>query len=453
MTSHLRENFESSSLTGYRTVSGGYAAEHTDIRTMRQTGPRAKVPLHFLSRFTMDQLEDAIAPNATPVGQLGVNERRPGDNWVCVLSPGNNVAARNKPGLREDIGFTCSVTGTNDFISAVSRPTFAFPGEPLSYSINTSAYASSDIFYLVIPEIPSQINLSSSWVMVSSDINATTSSTWKMAPLSGTGITKTGSVISFPLSAFSSLPTSIASVRLSFACSSGSSSTKVYVSEIGIRKANTTWRPMDVDTLHDYLNRSGANYSTGELIGPRPTSQPQMIWGDSSNNRIRVLGGTAVAEFNSGHLPALEESAIRFYGDVDIRPKDDENIHEMSSNFSITCWVRLNADSFAATRNLGIAAKWEQTYDPATDTYGTEHGSYRFGVTSSGELRMQLGTSVYTSSGAGLVADTWYHLAATRSSGTLKMYANGSLVSTHSVGNTVTTDNTAPFSLGAWSSY
>lgn len=449
----LSENFDDPKLPGYRSVTGGYSTDHVDIRTMRQYGPESKIPIHFLCRFTMDELEDAIAPNATPVGELAINQRRPGDEWVCVLSPGDNVVPRNKPGRREDVGFVCEVTGTNDFISAVKRPTFSFPGEPLDYTINLSSFTSSDICYVVVPEIPTQIDLAASWLMVSSDINATTSSTWKMVPLSGTGITKTGSVISFPLSSFSSLPTSIASVRLSFSCSSGASSPVVYVSEIGIRKSSATWRPMDVDTRHDYLTRSGANYATGDGVGSRPTSQPQMIWGDSSNNRIKVLGGTAVAEFNSGDLPGFEEGAIRFYGDVDLRPYGNQDIHEMSSNFSITCWVKLNAESFAATRNLGIAAKWEQTYDPATDTYGTEHGSYRFGATSSGELRMQLGEDVYTSSGAGLVADTWYHLAATRSGGTLKMYVNGSLVSTHSVGNTVTTDNTAPFSLATWSSY
>jgi hypothetical protein len=451
MTS-LRENFETSVLSGYRTVTGGYASEHVDIRSMNQDGRIGKIPIHFLARFTMDELKDSIEPDASPVGELGVNVRRPGDNWDCVLSPGDNVVSRSKPGLKPDLGFVCDFTGTNDFISYILRPVFALPSEPEDYAISLSGYTTSDIFYLVLPDIPPQVSLASSWVMISDVANATTSSAWKMAPLGGVGVTQSDSLISFPLSAFSSLPSEIASVRLSFACSDGSTLPTVYVSEIGIRKTSTTWRPMDIDTRHDALVRTGAS-STGEVVGTIPSSQPQMIWANADDSRIEVLGGITVAEFNSGDLPALETSAIKFLGDVDIRPDDDTDIHEISSNFSISCWARLNADSLVANRPMGLVAKWERTYDAETDTYGVEHGSYRFGITPSGELRFQLASSTYTSSGAGIAIDTWYHLAVTRNGTALKMYVNGEEVSSHTVSSSVTTDATAPFSLAAWSSY
>jgi len=417
---------------------------------MDQNGVYGIIPLHFLTRKTCSQI------SGFRMSELQINTRRPGDGWIARLSA--SIVSREKPGLKPELGFVCNGAGaTSDFTSTITRPEFALPKEPANYDIDLNNFASNDIVYLTVPEVSSNIDLTQSFIMFSNVQNAAlNSASWRSVALSGTGITQSNRQIYFAVSkipAVSSGANSIASVRLSL--KDTASGSRMYVSDIGIRKYGSSWKPMKVNTRFDSLVRSSAKTGVG-ILGDLPVSEPKMIWANSDNSRVKALGGVFVADFNTGSLPYSEPNAIRFNGgDVVIQPVQTPNsIHEITSNFSISCWVRLTSASFSSGRPMGLAAKYVEPIDPSTGRYDPTagHGSYRFAVTSAGEILFQLNTQTYTTSGAGVSAGNWNYIVVTRSGTALKIYLNAVLVGTFTVSSSVDTDATAPFSIGAWSS-
>ncbi len=434
-------------LGGYRTVTGGYGSEHSDVRSMNQNGVYGIIPLHFLTRRTTSLLSEFR------MSELQINTRRPGDGWLAHL--GASIISREKPGLKPEIGFVCDGE-VSDFTSTITRPEFALPKEPANYDIDLNNFASNDIVYLTVPEISPDIDLTQSWVMFSNIEDAELDdASWRMVPLSGVGVTQSNRQIYFDVSALGSVAPDdnfIASVRLSLKDTASEST--MYVSDIGIRKHDASWNPMEINTRFDSLSRASAEIGGG-ILGELPVSQPQMIWANDDNSRISVLGGAFVADFNTGSLPYSEPSAIRFHGgDVVIKPVvDPELVHEISANFSISCWVRFTEESFSSSRPMGIAAKYVEPIDEETNAYDPEagHGSYRFAVTPDGEVLFQLGLETYTTSGAGISAGEWHYIVVTRDSDQLKVYLDAELVETFAVSSSVDEDPTAPFSIGAWS--
>lgn len=446
MTS-LNENFETSTLTGYR--GGTTLQKHEDIRAMKQTGERGSIPAHYLTRFTVDEL-DGVA-----LSDLKINVRSPGDNWTTTTG---SIITRENVGLKPEIGFVCDTPNTsNVFTSTISRPKFAMPIEPLNYSIDISGYSSSAIIYLTVPELSSDIDLTQSFIMFSHLSNNTE---WRTVPLSGTGITQSNRQIYFAKSALGT-PTGglsqndkILSVRLSLRrISSSGTAPRLYVSEIGIRDAGSTWSPMKVDTRSSSLVRSSAKPGFG-ILGEIPTPS-QTIWANEDNSRISVLGGTLVADFNTGNLPEESPGAIHFNGgDVSFQPvQNAATTHEMTSNFSIACWAKFDSASFASGRTMGIVSKYVEPFNETSGTYDSSHGSYRLGVTTAGEIVFQLAATTYTTTASGgptISPNTWYHIVVTREGTSLKIYVNSVLISTQTVSASVVTDP-APFSIGTWS--
>lgn len=457
MTS-LNENFETSTLTGYR--GGTTLQKHEDIRAMKQTGERRSIPTHYLTRFTIAEL------SGVALSDLKINVRSPGDNWT---TSNGSIITRENVGLKPEIGFVCDAPNTsNVFTSIISRPKFAMPIEPLDYSIDISGYSDSAIIYLTVPELSSDIDLAQSFIMFSHLSNNTA---WRMVPLSGTGITQSNRQIYFAkellLSPYGSTPASgstpayiatendkILSVRLSLRrISSSGTAPRLYVSEIGIRDAGSTWSPMKVNTRSSSLVRSSAKPGFG-ILGEIPTPS-QTIWANEDNSRISVLGGTLVADFNTGNLPEESPGAIHFNGgDVAFQPvQNAATTHEMTSSFSIACWAKFDSASFASGRTMGIVSKYVEPFNETSGTYDSSHGSYRLGVTTAGEIVFQLAATTYTttaSGGATISPNTWYHIVVTREGTSLKIYVNSVLISTQTVSASVVTDS-APFSIGTWS--
>ena len=322
---------------------------------------------------------------------------------------------------------------------------------------------------MTVPELSSDIDLAQSFIMFSHLSNNTA---WRMVPLSGTGITQSNRQIYFAkellLSPYGSTPASgstpayiatendkILSVRLSLRrISSSGTAPRLYVSEIGIRDAGSAWSPMKVNTRSSSLVRSSAKPGFG-ILGEIPTPS-QTIWANEDNSRISVLGGTLVADFNTGSLPEESPGAIHFNGgDVAFQPvQNAATTHEMTSNFSIACWAKFDSASFASGRTMGIVSKYVEPFNETSGTYGSSHGSYRLGVTTAGEIVFQLAATTYTttaSGGATISPNTWYHIVVTREGTSLKIYVNSVLISTQTVSADVVTDSAASFSIGTWS--
>jgi len=84
-----------------------------------------------------------------------------------------------------------------------------------------------------------------------------------------------------------------------------------------------------------------------------------------------------------------------------------------TGDFTIECWIYLLAvpTGFADIAFIG--------------NYGTPSNGFYFNFRSSGTIGITDATTVYALSATALVANTWYHVAAVRSSGSSKIYVNG----------------------------
>jgi hypothetical protein len=95
-----------------------------------------------------------------------------------------------------------------------------------------------------------------------------------------------------------------------------------------------------------------------------------------------------------------------------------------TGDFTIEAWVWTSSVSFSTQPG------WIQTSDTAggfKTTYTTGITGY-FGASAAGSLAFNVGGTLYASAGNTIVIDTWYHMAVTRASGTVRVFVNGNIV-------------------------
>ena len=105
-----------------------------------------------------------------------------------------------------------------------------------------------------------------------------------------------------------------------------------------------------------------------------------------------------------------------------------------TGDFTIETWVRFNAvDSEQVI--IACGSSW------------TANTAYLFEIRSTGDLRFYAGDAVpiFLTSGNLLVANIWYHVAVARSSGSTKMFVNGTQVGSTHTGNVTISNASTPY--------
>ena len=104
-----------------------------------------------------------------------------------------------------------------------------------------------------------------------------------------------------------------------------------------------------------------------------------------------------------------------------------------TGDFTVEAWIKLDSTSTNGKRIVGLGYGANGT-GPVTCTWELRY----LGTDGSGQITIyrydgSSGEIVFSTTGATLTAGTWYHIAASRSSGTLKIFVNG--VSYYSAAN------------------
>ena len=155
-------------------------------------------------------------------------------------------------------------------------------------------------------------------------------------------------------------------------------------------------------------------------------------WGRDATSVGYNFGGVIEPFANAG--------SVLFDGDDYLSIASDDTLNLGTGDFTIECWVK-SLSSVGASTYAHIGGKGDGVI-PWTYNISFYQNKFTFGAQDDGNS----GIIMYQSS-SDVANNTWYHLAVTRSSGTLKMYINGILEHTSTNINTDFT-NTEPFTIG-----
>jgi hypothetical protein len=150
------------------------------------------------------------------------------------------------------------------------------------------------------------------------------------------------------------------------------------------------------------------------------TCQSNRFKDNSTNNFTITVNGTPRVQAFQPFSPTASYTAAAyggsgyFNGSTDYLSAPSNAAFALGTgDFTIECWIYLLAvpTGFADIAFIG--------------NYGTPSNGFYFNFRSSGTIGITDATTVYALSATALVANTWYHVAAVRSSGSSKIYVNG----------------------------
>jgi len=150
------------------------------------------------------------------------------------------------------------------------------------------------------------------------------------------------------------------------------------------------------------------------------TCQSNRFIDNSANNFTITANGTPRVQAFQPFSPTASYTAAAyggsgyFNGSTDYLSAPSNAAFALGTgDFTIECWIYLLAvpTGFADIAFIG--------------NYGTPSNGFYFNFRSSGTIGITDATTVYALSATALVANTWYHVAAVRSSGSSKIYVNG----------------------------
>jgi len=450
MTFLLNEQFDAA-LSGYIDNSG-YSTVHTDIRIRTSKRTLKPVRIHQFDKLPISQLKKELS-DLKYVDSNSQKEYWEIDNGLISefdwqptgVDPELEIFLNR--GESNLISYNLSISGE----SAIDISDFSENSEV--YVVFT---ASGDLASKILSQTSSgDANFAPSWMAFTSDSYGTASPDWRIMffylSQLGNSIGENGENIrfecTFPKSVLGNL-TKIEMVKFHL-YNPSSTASKLRISKIGIREPNQNPQPMDINTRNEILTRA-SGFETRFLENP-PTNQSYKIWSNEDQEKIAIISGTLVADFNAGYLVQNAESAIEMSGKsrIDL----DSDPVSLGTNFTFECWFKLTQDSVDSNRPMGLVSKYsESDYDDVSGSYNNIHGAYRIGIYN-GEIVFQIGTNepIY-SSNANLNVGEWHQIAITKSSSVLRMYANGVAVYTDNNSSlSITDDPTSSFALGTWS--
>jgi len=173
-----------------------------------------------------------------------------------------------------------------------------------------------------------------------------------------------------------------------------------------------------------------ANRSTGTTIAGK-------AYFETSTNKFIVYNGSAWIQLDSDGVGAVFKTSVSFDGSNDYLTVTQNSDINITGDLTVSAWVRLSQisgyNAILTKRAVGGSMNYQFTIDP----------SGQIGLGHSG------GSWVYDTNS--LTVDTWYHLAATVSSGTVQFYIDG-VAKSSSSGLTITGD-TNDLTIGATLGY
>jgi hypothetical protein len=143
------------------------------------------------------------------------------------------------------------------------------------------------------------------------------------------------------------------------------------------------------------------------------------IYDATSKNDLETVGD---AQISNAITPKWGSTSIKFDGTGDYLTNNNASNSLLAfgtGDFTIEGWFYSNNASSVAQRGMF------QT----SDTIGGLKTTYTTGVSmhhgSTGELNVNVGSTVYSTSGASITTGAWFYFAITRSSGNVNVYVNG----------------------------
>jgi hypothetical protein len=197
-------------------------------------------------------------------------------------------------------------------------------------------------------------------------------------------------------------------------------------------------RPVATNTTIGYLTPTFGVGSSTVLLLHMDGTNGSTVFNDSSLNTFTVTtnGDTVISTAQS----QFGGSSGFFDGNLDYLSIANSDLHDLTADFTIEAWVYVS--SFTSART--IAAKWGAT--PARAWY--------FEITSATVITFYCGLNGGASSllqkspASALVANTWYHIAVCRQSGSVRFFVNGTQIGTTATGVNATNNATAPLYIG-----
>jgi hypothetical protein len=155
------------------------------------------------------------------------------------------------------------------------------------------------------------------------------------------------------------------------------------------------------------------------------------IYDETAKNNIKMVGNVTTSTTQTKY----NDTAMYFDGNGDylFRPGNDI-FNFTSSDFTIETWVYLNA--------MPTADNWPTTWNGHFSVAGTGTPSTSDGcnlVISSNRLLINSSDTAYWSTAHGMTTNRWYHIAVSRSSGTLYFFVDGVAVGTNTLSGNVGT--------------
>lgn len=172
-------------------------------------------------------------------------------------------------------------------------------------------------------------------------------------------------------------------------------------------------------------DQSQSRVGSATACGAGKTVPPTGWWRGNGSVADAAGGRDALLHGNATYGPGVNGSAFKLDGEGDfVEVPDDDALNVGSDDFTVSLWVRFTSTE----REQVLIEDWIETFDSSTSTGWTltklKSNAIGFATGAPGAAETDQ---------VDLPVDTWIHVAARRSDGTLSIFVNGALAAANAI--------------------